>query len=89
LKIFISVKNYKKRFMSTQTKNISLIGFGTVGQGFFHYLEENKEDKQLATVVIKNASKSRVPDTLNFSTDVNDVHNNKEITTVVELISDF
>lgn len=75
--------------MSTQTKNIALIGFGTVGQGFFHYLEENKEDKQLATVVIKNASKSRVPDTLNFSTDVNDVHNNKEITTVVELISDF
>lgn len=75
--------------MSTQTKNIALIGFGTVGQGFFHYLEENKEDKQLATVVIKNASKSRVPDSLNFSTDVNDVHNNKEITTVVELISDF
>lgn len=75
--------------MSTQNKNIALIGFGTVGQGFFHYLEENKEDKQLATVVIKNASKSRIPDSLNFSTDVNDVHNNKEITTVVELISDY
>ncbi|MGE0560281.1 MAG: homoserine dehydrogenase [Flavobacteriales bacterium] len=75
--------------MSTQTKNIALIGFGTVGQGFFHYLEENKEDKQLATVVIKNASKSRVPDSLNFSTNVSDVHNNKEITTVVELISDY
>ena len=75
--------------MSTQNKNIALIGFGTVGQGFFHYLEENKEDKQLATVVIKNASKSRVPDSLNFSTDLNDVYNNKEITTVVELISDY
>lgn len=75
--------------MSTQTKHIGLVGFGTVGQGFFHYLEENKEDKQLATVVIKNGLKSRIPDSLNFSTDVNDVHNNKEITTVVELISDY
>lgn len=75
--------------MSTQNKQTALIGFGTVGQGFFHYLEENKEDKQLATVVIKNASKSRVPDSLNFSTDVNDVYQNKEITTVVELISDY
>lgn len=75
--------------MSTQTKNIGLIGFGTVGQGFYNYLVENNEDKQLATIVIKNASKSRIPDTLNFSTDINDVHNNKEITTVVELISDY
>lgn len=75
--------------MSTQTKHIGLVGFGTVGQGFFHYLEENKEDKQLATVVIKNALKSRIPDSLNFSTDVNDVYINKEITTVVELISDY
>ncbi len=74
--------------MSTQIKHTALIGFGTVGQGFYHYLAENKEDKQLATVVIKDASKSRIPDSLNFSTDVNDVHNNKEITTVVELISD-
>jgi homoserine dehydrogenase len=75
--------------MNTQNKNIGLIGFGTVGHGFFHYLEENKEDKQLATVVIKNSSKSRIPDSLNFSTDVNDVHNNNEITTVIELISDY
>ncbi|OFZ01536.1 MAG: hypothetical protein A3K10_16055 [Bacteroidetes bacterium RIFCSPLOWO2_12_FULL_31_6] len=75
--------------MSTQTKNIGLIGFGTVGHGFYNYLVENNEDKQLATVVIKNPSKSRIPDTLNFSTAINDVHNNKEITTVVELISDY
>ena len=75
--------------MSTQTKNIGLIGFGTVGHGFYNYLAENNEDKQLAVVVIKNASKSRIPNSLNFSTDVNEVHNNKEITTVVELISDY
>lgn len=75
--------------MSTLSKNIGLIGYGTVGQGFYHYLEANNEDKKLATVVIKNASKSRIPDSLNFSTDVNDVHNNIEITTVVELISDY
>lgn len=75
--------------MSTQTKHTALIGFGTVGQGFYHYLAENNEDKHLSTVVIKNATKSRIPDSLNFSTDVNDVHNNNEITTVIELISDY
>ncbi len=74
--------------MSTPTKNIGLIGFGTVGNGFYNYLVQNNEDKQLATVVIKNASKSRIPDTLNFTTDVNEVYKNKEINTVVELISD-
>ena len=75
--------------MSTPTKNTALIGFGTVGQGFYHYLAEYNDDKQLASVVIKNASKSRIPDTLNFTTDVNEVHENKEINTVVELISDY
>lgn len=75
--------------MSTQTKHTALIGFGTVGQGFYHYLAENNNDKQLATVVIKNASKSRVPDNLNFTTNVNDVFENNDIKTVVELISDY
>ena len=75
--------------MSTQIKHTALIGFGTVGQGFYHYLAENNNDKQLATVVIKNASKSRVPDNLNFTTNVNDVFENNDIKTVVELISDY
>lgn len=75
--------------MSTQTKHTALIGFGTVGQGFYHYLAENNNDKQLATVVIKNASKSRVPDNLNFTTNVNDIFQNNDIKTIVELISDY
>lgn len=75
--------------MNTQTKHTALIGFGTVGQGFYHYLIENNEDKKLATVVIKNATKNRIPDTLNFTTEVNEVYQNKEINTVVELINDY
>lgn len=75
--------------MSTQTKHTALFGFGTVGQGFYHYLAENNNDKQLATIVIKNASKSRIPDNLNFTTNVNDVFQNNQINTVVELISDY
>lgn len=75
--------------MSTQTKHTALIGFGTVGQGFYQYLAENNEDKQLSTVVIKNDTKNRIPDTLNFTTDVNEVYENKEINTVIELISDY
>ena len=75
--------------MNTQTKHTALIGFGTVGQGFYHYLTANNEDKQLSTVVIKNTTKNRIPDTLNFTTDVSEVYQNKEINTVVELISDY
>ena len=75
--------------MNTPTKNTALIGFGTVGQGFYHYLGEHNDDKQLASVVIKNATKNRIPDSLNFITDVNEVHQNNEIKTVVELISDY
>lgn len=75
--------------MSTQTKHTTLIGFGTVGQGFYYYLVENNEDKKLATVVIKNATKNRIPNTLNFTTEVNEVYQNKEINTVVELINDY
>lgn len=75
--------------MSTQTKHIALIGFGTVGQGFYHYLAENNEDKHLSSVVIKNATKNRIPDSLNFTTNVTDVHENSNIKTVVELISDY
>jgi len=74
--------------MSTQTKHTALIGFGTVGQGFYHYLAENYEDKNLSEIVIKDASKSRVPDNLNFTTKGKNVFQNKNINTVVELISD-
>jgi homoserine dehydrogenase len=52
-------------------------------------LTANNEDKQLSTVVIKNTTKDRIPDTLNFTTDVSEVYQNKEINTVVELISDY
>jgi len=74
--------------MSTQTKHTALIGFGTVGQGFYHYLAENYEDKNLSEIVIKDASKSRVPNNLNFTTKGKNVFQNKNINTVVELISD-
>ena len=74
--------------MNIATKNIALIGFGTVGQGFYHYLHENNDDKQLATVVIKDLSKKRIPNTLNFTTNIEQVLKNKDITNLVELISD-
>jgi homoserine dehydrogenase len=73
--------------MNTPIKNTALIGFGTVGQGFYHYLVENNEDKQLSEIVIKDASKNRIPENLNFTNDVQKVLNNKEINTIIELIN--
>lgn len=74
--------------MNSPIKNTALIGFGTVGQGFYHYLTENNDDKQLSEIVIKDASKNRVPKDLNFTTDVKKALNKKGINTIVELITD-
>ncbi len=43
--------------MSTLNKKIGLIGFGVVGQGFYSYLEDNKEEKLLPTIAIKDTTK--------------------------------
>ena len=40
-----------------ETKTIKTYGFGVVAQGFYNYLESNKEEERLHTVIIKNTSK--------------------------------
>jgi homoserine dehydrogenase len=74
--------------MSTLNKNIGLIGFGVVGQGFYSYLEENKEEKLLPKIVIKNNNKERDEVKAKFITEADEVINDKSVETVVELISD-
>jgi len=74
--------------MSTLNKNIGLIGYGVVGQGFYSYLEDNKEEKRLPKIVIKNNNKERDEVKAKFITDADELVNDKEIDTVVELISD-
>lgn len=74
--------------MSTLKNNIGLIGYGVVGQGFYSYLQENKEDKYLPKIVIKNDQKERENVKSKFITDANGVLNDNTIDTVVELITD-
>lgn len=74
--------------MSTLNKNIGLIGFGVVGQGFYSYLEENKEEKLLPKIVIKNNNKERDVVKAKFITEADEVVNDASVETVVELITD-
>jgi homoserine dehydrogenase len=74
--------------MSTLNKNIGLIGFGVVGQGFYSYLENNKEEKLLPKIVIKNNKKERALVKAKFITESDKVINDASVETVVELITD-
>ncbi|MCB0409575.1 MAG: homoserine dehydrogenase [Flavobacteriales bacterium] len=74
--------------MSTLNKKIGLIGFGVVGQGFYSYLEDNKEEKLLPTIAIKDIAKERISVKSKYTTDVESILKDDSIDTVVELISD-
>lgn len=74
--------------MSTLNKKIGLIGFGVVGQGFYSYLEDNKEEKLLPTIAIRDTSKERISVKSKYTTDVESILKDDSIDTVVELISD-
>jgi homoserine dehydrogenase len=67
--------------------NIGLLGFGTVGQGFYNYLKKFNEEINITEVVIKNQCKQRNFPDLKFTADTLHIFNNAT-DTVVELISD-
>lgn len=70
-----------------ETKTIKTYGFGVVAQGFYNYLESNKEEERLHTVIIKNASKKRAAiDAIIEATNENTIRD-KEVDVIVELIS--
>ena len=74
--------------MSTANNKIGLYGFGTVGQGFYEYLQNNNETNLVEKVVIKNTKKSRSVDELEFIDNAAVFIEDKSINTIVELISD-
>jgi len=73
--------------MSTVNK-IGLYGFGTVGQGFYEYLQNNNETNLVEKVIIKNTNKQRSIDELEFINNTDVFIEDKDIDTIVELISD-
>lgn len=72
--------------MSSKNK-IGLLGFGTVGQGFYSYLQQYGEAKNVEKVVIKNSQKNRGKHNVKFTTDTYHLFQ-PETDTIVELISD-
>lgn len=69
--------------------NIGLFGFGCVGQGFYEILNSNPNSPfQVVKIAVKNKDKERNAPADLFTQDHNDIHENRSINYVVELIDD-
>ena len=72
-------------------KNLKLgiFGFGVVGQGLYHVLEETKGIKaEIQRICVKDPDKERPLDTHYFTFEKNDILDDPEVDVVVELIDD-
>lgn len=68
---------------------LGLFGFGCVGQGLYHVLNETHGVKaEIKKICVKNKNKSRIIDPAFFTYDANEILNDPEIDVVVELIDD-
>ncbi|KQC01070.1 homoserine dehydrogenase [Pedobacter sp. Hv1] len=73
--------------MSKKLK-IGLFGFGVVGQGLHDIIRGQNLNLEVVKIAIKNPEKKRSLDANLFTTDHNEILNNPEINTIVELIDD-
>lgn len=73
--------------MSKKLK-IGLFGFGVVGQGLHDIIRGQNLNLEIVKIAIKNPEKKRTLDAHLFTTDHNEILNNPEINTIVELIDD-
>jgi homoserine dehydrogenase len=73
--------------MSTKLK-IGLFGFGVVGQGLHDIIRGQDLNLEIIKIAIKNPDKKRSLDAHLFTTDHNELLDNPEINTIVELIDD-
>jgi homoserine dehydrogenase len=68
---------------------IGLFGFGTVGEGIYHVINSTPSlDAKIKKVCIKNPLKERAAPKELFTTNYDDLLNDKEINLIVELIDD-
>jgi homoserine dehydrogenase len=69
--------------------NIGLFGFGCVGQGLYHVLNQSKGFKaNIVKIAVKNKEKQRPLESGIFTFDKKDILDNPEIDLIVELIDD-
>ncbi|MHA4895045.1 homoserine dehydrogenase [Pedobacter sp. PWIIR3] len=73
--------------MSKKLK-IGLFGFGVVGQGLHDIIRGQDLNLEIVKIAIKNPEKKRSLDGHLFTTDHNEILDNPEINTIVELIDD-
>ncbi|RZK66044.1 MAG: homoserine dehydrogenase, partial [Pedobacter sp.] len=73
--------------MSKKLK-IGLFGFGVVGQGLHDIIRGQDLNLEIVKIAIKNSGKKRSLDANLFTTDHNEILDNTEINTIVELIDD-
>lgn len=68
--------------------NIGLFGFGVVGQGLYDIIKTKNLNLEIVKIAIKNEDKERSLPSQLFTTDRDELLNNPEINTIVELIND-
>ena len=68
--------------------NIGLFGFGVVGQGLYDIIKTKHLNLEIVKIAIKDAKKERSLPAHLFTTDREELLNNPEINTIVELIND-
>src|SRR5580698_3243549 len=68
--------------------NIGLFGFGVVGQGLYDIIKTKNLNLEIKKIAIKNPEKKRSLPAEIFTTDKEEILNNPEINTIVELIND-
>lgn len=75
--------------MNEQKLKIGLFGFGCVGQGLFHLIQESASDwLSIEKICVKNKDRTRSIDAKYFTYDKNDILENPDIDLIVELTSD-
>jgi len=68
--------------------NIGLFGFGVVGQGLYDIIKTKHLNLEIVKIAIKDANKQRSLPSHLFTTERDELLNNPEINTIVELIND-
>lgn len=67
---------------------IGLFGFGVVGQGLYDIISTKDLNIEIRKIAIKNPEKQRSLSASLFTTDANEILNDPQINTVIELIND-
>jgi homoserine dehydrogenase len=68
--------------------NIGLFGFGVVGQGLYDIIKTKHLNLEIVKIAIKDANKQRSLPAHLFTTERDELLNNPQINTIVELIND-